>query len=233
MENNHLIVQIEHVTKNYGKEPNIIKALDDVTLHIEEGSFTAIVGASGSGKTTLLNILGGLDFPTAGNISIAGHDLSAMDKDQATIFRRRHIGIVYQKYNLINMLNVYENVVFPIEMDGNKPDKEYIDSILHTLGLEDKKERKVSTLSGGQQQRVAIARALAIKPSILLCDEPTGNLDSRTSLDVILLMKSCSARFHQTIIMITHNEEIAQMTDQIIHIEDGRLYHREWGNPCL
>lgn len=233
MENNHLIVQIEHVTKNYGKEPNIIKALDDVTLHIEEGSFTAIVGASGSGKTTLLNILGGLDFPTAGNISIAGHDLSAMDKDQATIFRRRHIGIVYQKYNLINMLNVYENVVFPIEMDGNKPDKEYIDSILHTLGLEDKKERKVSTLSGGQQQRVAIARALAVKPSILLCDEPTGNLDSRTSLDVILLMKSCSARFHQTIIMITHNEEIAQMTDQIIHIEDGRLYHREWGNPCL
>ena len=156
-----------------------------------------------------------------------------MNRDQATIYRRRNIGIVYQKYNLIQMLNVYENIVFPIEMDGKKPDYKYIDEILDTLGLKDKKNRKVNTLSGAQQQRVAIARALAIKPTILHCDEPTGNLDSRTSQDVIGLLKATSVKFHQTIIMITHNEEIAQMADRIIHIEDGKIINRKWGNPWL
>ena len=213
MDNTTAIIQVKHIKKYYGKEPTIVKALDDVSLDIEKGSFSAIVGASGSGKSTLLHLIGGLD--------------------QATIYRRRNIGIVYQKYNLIQMLNVYENIVFPIEMDGNKPDYKYIDEILDTLGLKDKKNRKVNTLSGGQQQRVAIARALAIKPTILLCDEPTGNLDSRTSQDVIGLLKATSVKFHQTIIMITHNEEIAQMADRIIHIEDGKIINRKWGNPWL
>ena len=233
MDNTTAIIQVKHIKKYYGKEPTNVKALDDVSLDIEKGSFSAIVGASGSGKSTLLHLIGGLDQPTSGTIFIAGKDLSKMNRHQATIYRRRNIGIVYQKYNLIQMLNVYENIVFPIEIDGNKPDYKYIDEILDTLGLKDKKNRKVNTLSGGQQQRVAIARALAIKPTILLCDEPTGNLDSRTSQDVIGLLKATSVKFHQTIIMITHNEEIAQMADRIIHIEDGKIINRKWGNPWL
>lgn len=233
MEETTAILQVKHIKKYYGTEPTIVKALDDISMEIEKGSFTAIVGASGSGKSTLLHLMGGLDQPTSGTVLIAGRDLSTMDKDQATIFRRRNIGIVYQKYNLIQMLNVYENIVFPIEMDGNVPDHTYITNILTTLGLKDMITRKVNTLSGGQQQRVAIARALAIKPTILLCDEPTGNLDSRTSQDVIGLLKATSMKFHQTIVMITHNEEIAQMADRIIHIEDGKIVNREWGNPCL
>lgn len=233
MEENTAIVQVKHIKKYYGTEPTIVKALDDVSIDIEKGSFTAIVGASGSGKSTLLHLMGGLDQPTSGIVLIAGRDLSKMDKDQATIFRRRNIGIVYQKYNLIQMLNVHENIVFPIEMDGNEPDHKYIIDILNTLGLKDMVTRRVNTLSGGQQQRVAIARALAVKPTILLCDEPTGNLDSRTSQDVIGLLKATSVKFHQTIVMITHNEEIAQMADRIIHIEDGKIVNREWGNPWL
>ena len=217
MDNTTAIIQVKHIKKYYGKEPTIVKALDDVSLDIEKGSFSAIVGASGSGKSTLLHLIGGLDQPTSGTIFIAGKDLSKMNRDQATIYRRRNIGIVYQKYNLIQMLNVYENIIFPIEMDGNKPYYKYIDEIMDTLGLKDKKNRKVNTLSGGQQQRVAIARALAIKPTILLCK----------------LLKETSVKINQTIIMITHNEEITQMADRIIHIEDGKIINRKWGNPWL
>ena len=212
-DNTTAIIQVKHIKKYYGKEPTIVKALDDVSLDIENGSFRAIVGASGSGKSTLLHLIGGLDQPTSGTIFIAGKDLSKMNRDQATIYRRRNIGIVYQKYKLIQMLNVYENIVFPIEMDGNKPDYKYSDEILDTLGLKDKKNRKVNTLSGGQQQRVAIARALAIKPTILLCDEPTGNLDSRTSQDVIGLLKATSVKFHQTIIMTVSYTHLLAASD--------------------
>lgn len=229
---NIAIVQVKDVKKYYGKEPNIVKALDGITLDIQKGTFTAIVGASGSGKSTLLHIIGGLDRPDSGSVLVAGRDLSLLSRDQATIYRRRNVGVVYQNYNLINMLNVYENIVFPLEIDGNVVDRDYIEEIAGLLGLSSMLTRKVNQLSGGQQQRVAIARALAVKPSILLCDEPTGNLDSRTSQDVIGLLKASSMKFDQTIIMITHNEEIAQMADRTIRIEDGRLVNREWGEPC-
>lgn len=228
-----VIVQIRDIKKYYGKEPLIVKALDGITLDIQKGTFTAIVGASGSGKSTLLHLIGGLDQPTSGTIRVAGRELSTLNRDQAAIYRRRNVGVVYQNYNLISMLNVYENIVFPVEIDGNTVDQEFIKEITKLLGLHDKLERNVNQLSGGQKQRVAIARALAIKPVLLLCDEPTGNLDSRTSQDVIGLLKASSMKLDQTIIMITHNEEIAQMADRIIRIEDGKIVTRKWGEPCL
>ena len=228
-----VIVQIRDIKKYYGKEPLIVKALDGITLDIQKGTFTAIVGASGSGKSTLLHLIGGLDQPTSGTIRVAGRELSTLNRDQAAIYRRRNVGGVYQNYNLISMLNVYENIVFPVEIDGNTVDQEFIEEITKLLGLHDKLERNVNQLSGGQKQRVAIARALAIKPVLLLCDEPTGNLDSRTSQDVIGLLKASSMKLDQTIIMITHNEEIAQMADRIIRIEDGKIVTRKWGEPCL
>ena len=228
-----VIVQIRDIKKYYGKEPLIVKALDGITLDIQKGTFTAIVGASGSGKSTLLHLIGGLDQPTSGTIRVAARELSTLNRDQAAIYRRRNVGVVYQNYNLISMLNVYENIVFPVEIDGNTVDQEFIEEITKLLGLHDKLERNVNQLSGGQKQRVAIARALAIKPVLLLCDEPTGNLDSRTSQDVIGLLKASSMKLDQTIIMITHNEEIAQMADRIIRIEDGKIVTRKWGEPCL
>lgn len=227
------IVQVKGLKKYYGKGSGQVKALDGIDLEIEEGSFTSIVGASGSGKSTLLHMMGGLDSPTEGSVLVAGRELSRLTREQAAIYRRRNIGVVFQHYNLISMLNVYENILFPVEIDGNEPDSDFIREITGSLGLTGLLDRKVSQLSGGQQQRVAIARALAIKPSILLCDEPTGNLDTRTSQDVVGLLKACSSRFHQTIIMITHNEEIAQLSDRILHLEDGKLVHRKWGEPCL
>ena len=228
-----VIVQIRDIKKYYGKEALIVKALDGITLDIQKGTFTAIVGASGSGKSTLLHLIGGLDQPTSGTIRVAGRELSTLNRDQAAIYRRRNVGVVYQNYNLISMLNVYENIVFPVEIDGNTVDQEFIKEITKLLGLHDKLERNVNQLSGGQKQRVAIARALAIKPVLLLCDEPTGNLDSRTSQDVIGLLKASSMKLDQTIIMITHNEEIAQMADRTIRIEDGKIVTRKWGEPCL
>ena len=231
--NKGTIIEIKDLCKSYGKDFSLVKALDHISLTIEEGTFTAIVGASGSGKSTLLHMMGGLDTPDSGQVLVAGRELSKLSPEQASIYRRRNIGIVFQNYNLIPILNVYENIIFPIEIDGNQPDKEFIQEITCWLGIQDKLERNVTQLSGGQQQRVAIARALAVKPSILLCDEPTGNLDSRTSLEVVGLLKSSSMRFHQTIVMITHNDEIAQMADRIIHIEDGHIVGRKWGEPCL
>ncbi len=227
------IVQVRNLKKYYGSGSNLVKALDGIDLDITEGSFTSIVGSSGSGKSTLLHIMGGLDTPTEGTVFVSGRNLFEMTREQITIYRRRNIGVVFQHYNLISMLNVYENIVFPLEIDGNEPDRDFIDEIITALRIRPYLNRSVTQLSGGQQQRVAIARALAVKPSILLCDEPTGNLDTRTSQDVVGLLKSCSMRFHQTIIMITHNEEIAQLSDYIIHIEDGKLIHRKWGEPCL
>ena len=221
--NKGTIIEIKDLCKSYGKDFSLVKALDHISLTIEEGTFTAIVGASGSGKSTLLHMMGGLDTPDSGQVLVAGRELSKLSPEQASIYRRRNIGIVFQNYNLLAMLNLYENIIFPIE----------IDEITCWLGIQDKLERNVTQLSGGQQQRVAIARALAVKPSILLCDEPTGNLDSRTSLEVVGLLKSSSMRFHQTIVMITHNDEIAQMADRIIHIEDGHIVERKWGEPCL
>ena len=190
---------------------------------MEEGEFVAIVGTSGSGKSTLLNMLGGLDRPTSGSVVVRGKELMQMKDEQLTIFRRRNVGFVFQNYNLLPILNVYENIVYPIEIDGSKVDKGFVRQIIHNLGLERKLKNMPNNLSGGQQQRVAIARALATKPAIILADEPTGNLDSKTSMDVILLMQSISREFNQTILMITHNEEIAQMADRIIRIEDGKV----------
>ena len=218
-----VIVQIRDIKKYYGKEPLIVKALDGITLDIQKGTFTAIVGASGSGKSTLLHLIGGLDQPTSGTIRVAGRELSTLNRDQAAIYRRRNVGVVYQNYNLISMLNVYENIVMPIQLDGKKPDKKFIKEIVSLLGLEKKLYNMPNTLSGGQQQRVAIARALASKPAIILADEPTGNLDSKTSDEVIELLKVTSQKFHQTIVMITHNPEIAAQADRTIHIEDGRI----------
>lgn len=197
--------------------------MDGVSISVEEGEFVAIVGTSGSGKSTLLNMLGGLDRPTSGSVVVRGKELMQMKDEQLTIFRRRNVGFVFQNYNLLPILNVYENIVYPIEIDGSKVDKEFVRQIIHNLGLERKLKNMPNNLSGGQQQRVAIARALATKPAIILADEPTGNLDSKTSMDVILLMQSISREFNQTILMITHNEEIAQMADRIIRIEDGKV----------
>ena len=217
------ILQTTDLKKYYGTEPNITKALDGVTLSIEEGEFVAIVGTSGSGKSTLLNMMGGLDTPTSGSIQVKGKELSEFKDEQLTIFRRRNIGFIFQNYNLVPVLNVYENIVLPVELDGNKVDKKFMKEVVQMLGLEDKLNNMPNNLSGGQQQRVAIARALVSKPAIVLADEPTGNLDSRTSSDVLGLLKVTSQKFHQTIVMITHNNEIAQLADRIIRIEDGKI----------
>lgn len=212
-----------NLVKIYGQEPNIVKALDYVNIEINEGEFVAIIGTSGSGKSTLLNMLGGLDRLTEGNVIINNKKLSEMNDEEVTIFRRRNIGFIFQNYNLVPILNVYENIVLPIELDGVKIDTEYVDSIINTLGLSNKLTNMPNNLSGGQQQRVAIARALATKPAIILADEPTGNLDSKTGMDVIGLLKMTSQKFNQTMVMITHNEEISQLADRVIRIEDGKV----------
>lgn len=217
------ILETKNLKKIYGSGENEVHALDGVSISVEESEFVAIVGTSGSGKSTLLNMLGGLDRPTSGSVVVRGKELMQMKDEQLTIFRRRNVGFVFQNYNLLPILNVYENIVYPIEIDGSKVDKEFVKQIIHNLGLERKLKNMPNNLSGGQQQRVAIARALATKPAIILADEPTGNLDSKTSMDVILLMQSISREFNQTILMITHNEEIAQMADRIIRIEDGKV----------
>ncbi|MCI8646771.1 MAG: ABC transporter ATP-binding protein [Firmicutes bacterium] len=218
------ILKTENLKKYYGtSEENLVKALDGVNLQVEEGEFAAIVGTSGSGKSTLLHMMGGLDRATEGKVFIGGKDIFSMKDEALTIFRRRHIGFVFQNYNLVPILNVYENVVLPMELDGNHADRDWVSHILNILGLADKKQKMPNQLSGGQQQRVAIARALATKPAIILADEPTGNLDSATSQDVIGLLKTTSSEFNQTMVMITHNEEIAQTADRIIRIEDGRI----------
>lgn len=219
----NIILQAKDLKKYYGKGETEVHALDGVNLEIEAGKFIAIIGTSGSGKSTLLNMLGGLDNPTSGTVTIGNTELSKLKDEQLTVFRRRRIGFIFQNYNLIPTLNVWENIVFPIAMDGQKPDKKFIKEIVQLLGLEQKIHSLPNNLSGGQQQRVAIARALASKPDIILADEPTGNLDSKTSDNVIALLHMTSQKFHQTIIMITHNPEIAQMTDQTIRIEDGRI----------
>lgn len=218
-----VILETKNLEKTYGSGDTLVKALDRVNLQVESGEFVAIVGTSGSGKSTLLHMLGGLDRPTAGEVFVDGKSIFSLGDEELTIFRRRKIGFVFQQYNLIPTMNVYENIVLPLGLDGNRPDEAYIDKIVRTLGLENKLQNLSNHLSGGQQQRVAIARALAGKPSIILADEPTGNLDSRTSQDVLGLLKVTSEQFKQTIVMITHDEEIAQMADRIVRIEDGRI----------
>ena len=220
------ILETKDLRKVYGSGDTEVRALDGVDLTVEKGEFVAVVGTSGSGKSTLLHMLGGLDRPTGGTDPVDGKELSAMRDEELTIFRRRKIGFVFQNYNLVPVLNVYENIVLPIQLDGNAPDKAYVERIIETLGLEAKLQNLPNNLSGGQQQRVAIARALAAKPAIILADEPTGNLDSATSLDVMGLLKVTAQKFSQTIVMITHNEELAQMADRIIRIEDGRIVVR-------
>lgn len=217
------ILRTEDLRKHYGKGETCVKALDGVNFSVEKGEFVSIVGTSGSGKSTLLNMLGGLDRPTAGSVTVDGKNIFSLKEEALTIFRRRKIGFVFQSYNLVPVLNVYENIVLPIELDGKKVDKQFVRSVVEALGLEKKIYALPSQLSGGQQQRVAIARALAAKPAILLADEPTGNLDSVTSTDVLGLLKISGERFGQTMVMITHNEEIAQMADRIVRIEDGRI----------
>ena len=217
------ILQTVGLKKYYGKGETLVKALDGIDLEIERGKFTAIIGTSGSGKSTLLNMLGGLDTPSEGSIKVGGTELARLNSEQATIFRRKQIGFIFQNYNLIPVLSVWENIIFPITLDGRKPDEKFIMQVVRLLGLEKKLDSLPNNLSGGQQQRVAIARALANKPSIILADEPTGNLDTRTSDDVIGLLKMTGREFSQTIVMITHNPEIAQMADRIVRIEDGRM----------
>lgn len=222
------ILRAVNVTKYYGTQPILVKALDGVTLSVEQGSFTAIVGTSGSGKSTLLHMLGGLDTPTGGSVVVDGQELSGMGRNELAIFRRRKIGFIFQNYNLIPNLSIYDNIVLPVELDGRRADKLFTDSVIRTLGLEDKLNRRPGGLSGGQQQRAAIARALAAKPAIILADEPTGNLDSHTSQEVIGLLQNTSRQFHQTIVMITHDEEIAQIADRSIRIEDGKIAESRW-----
>ncbi len=217
------ILQTKDLKKYYGNGDTMVKALDGVSLRVEQGSFVSVVGTSGSGKSTLLHMLGGLDRPTSGTVTVDGRDISRLKDEELTIFRRRKIGFVFQSYNLVPVLNVYENIILPVELDGNTPDQQYTEEIIDMLGLAEKRSSLPSQLSGGQQQRVAIARALAAKPAILLADEPTGNLDSATSQDVLSLLKVTSDRFRQTVVMITHNEEIAQLADRIIRIEDGQI----------
>lgn len=220
------ILETRDLKKIYGAGENAVHALAGVSLRVEKGEFVAVVGSSGSGKSTLLHMLGGLDRPTSGSVTVDGKDLFSLRDEQLTIFRRRKIGFVFQSYNLVPVLSVYENIVLPIQLDGGKPDTAFIDSIVETLGLGSKLQTLPSKLSGGQQQRVAIARALATKPAILLADEPTGNLDSKTSQDVLGLLKVTGQKFAQTIMMITHNEELAQMADRIVRIEDGLIVTR-------
>lgn len=217
------ILESKDLCKTYGSGENEVKALDHVSINIEDGEFISIVGTSGSGKSTLLNMLGGLDRPDSGIVNISGKQIFSMSDEELTIFRRRNIGFIFQNYNLVPVLNVYENIVLPIELDGSEADKDYVNTVINTLGIGNKLSSMPNMLSGGQQQRVAIARALAYKPAIILADEPTGNLDSHTSMDVISLLKVTSCEFNQTIVMITHNEEIAVMADRIIRIEDGKV----------
>ncbi len=217
------ILQTTDLKKIYGSGENEVRALDGVNLEVEKGEFVAIVGTSGSGKSTLLHMLGGLDHPTSGKVTVDGKDIFSLKDEALTIFRRRKIGFVFQAYNLVPVLNVYENIVLPIELDGEKINKGFVEEIVEMLGLDERLDALPSQLSGGQQQRVAIARALASAPAIILADEPTGNLDSKTSQDVLSLLKVSSQKFSQTIVMITHNEEIAQLADRIIHIEDGHI----------
>ena len=220
------ILEASNLTKIYGSGENEVHALDGINFSVEKGEFVAIVGTSGSGKSTLLHMLGGLDRPTGGSVEVDAKEIFSLKDEELTIFRRRKIGFVFQNYNLVPVLNVYENIVLPVQLDGKTPDASYIDSIIETLGLERKLENLPNNLSGGQQQRVAIARALASKPAIILADEPTGNLDSKTSQDVLGLLKVTSQKYGQTIVMITHNEEIAQLADRIIRIEDGKIVER-------
>ena len=220
------ILQTQNLKKVYGTGPNAVHALDGISLSVEKGEFVAVVGTSGSGKSTLLHMLGGLDRPTSGKVFVDGKDIFSLNEEALTIFRRRKIGFVFQSYNLVPVLNVYENIVLPMELDGKKIDQNFVQNILETLGLSDRQDALPSQLSGGQQQRVAIARALASSPAIILADEPTGNLDSKTSQDVLSLLKVTSQKFSQTMVMITHNEEIAQMADRIIRIEDCKIVTR-------
>ena len=217
------ILKTTDLKKYYGEGETAVHALDGVNLSVERGEFVAVVGTSGSGKSTLLHMLGGLDRPTGGSVFVDDKDIFSLKDEELTIFRRRKIGFVFQNYNLVPVLNVYEDIVLPIQLDGNEPDEAYVEKIIQSLGLESKLQNLPNNLSGGQQQRVAIARALASKPAIVLADEPTGNLDSRTSQDVMGLIKVIGEKFRQTIVMITHNEELAQMSDRIVHIEDGKI----------
>ncbi|EQF24762.1 ABC transporter family protein [Clostridioides difficile CD160] len=224
------ILVTNNLVKHYGKDETTVKALNGVSIEIERATFTAIVGTSGSGKSTLLNIIGGLDNPTSGDVIIKGKNISKIGKKDLTIFRRRNIGFIFQNYSLIPVLNTYDNIALPVTLDkGNHVDHEYIEMLMNTLGIWDKRLKFPSELSGGQQQRVAIARALANKPALILADEPTGNLDSKTTMEVVCLLKESSAKFHQTIIMVTHNENIAQVCDSIIHIEDGIVVNNGGG----
>ena len=217
------VLQTVDLKKYYGEEPNIIRALDGVNFSVDDGEFVAVVGTSGSGKSTLLHMMGGLDTPTSGSVFVRDKDLSKMNDEQLTIFRRRNIGFIFQNYNLVPILNVYENIVLPVELDGDTVDQRFMDNIVNMLGLDDKLNNMPNQLSGGQQQRVAIARALISKPAIVLADEPTGNLDSKTSAEVLVLLKRTSEEFHQTIVMITHNNDIARLADRIVRIEDGKI----------
>ena len=217
------VLQTVDLKKYYGEEPNITRALDGVNFSVDEGEFVAVVGTSGSGKSTLLHMMGGLDTPTSGSVFVRDKDLSKMSDEQLTIFRRRNIGFIFQNYNLVPILNVYENIVLPIELDGDTADQRFMDNVVNMLGLDDKLKNMPNHLSGGQQQRVAIARALITKPAIILADEPTGNLDSKTSADVLGLIKRTSTEFHQTVVMITHNNDIARLADRIVRIEDGKI----------
>lgn len=217
------VLQVIDLKKYYRQGENVAKALDGVNLEIEAGEFVAVVGTSGSGKSTLLHMMGGLDNPTSGKVIINGEDISKKNEEQLTVFRRRHIGFVFQSYNLVPVLNVYDNIVLPLRLDGKKADKKLLNNVVDILGIKEKLDSLPGNLSGGQQQRVSIARALMTKPEIILADEPTGNLDSRTSEDVLSLLKATSMKFHQTVVMITHNDAIAQLADRIIRIEDGKI----------
>lgn len=217
------ILQTIDLKKYYGAEPNITRALDGVNFTVDEGEFVAVVGTSGSGKSTLLHMMGGLDTPTSGTVIVGGEELAKKNDEQLTIFRRRNIGFIFQNYNLVPILNVYENIVLPVELDGDTVDEKFMSDIVNMLGLDDKLKNMPNQLSGGQQQRVAIARALITKPAIILADEPTGNLDSKTSAEVLGLIKRTSAEFHQTVVMITHNNDIARLADRIVRIEDGKI----------
>ena len=223
------VLQTIDLKKYYGTKLNITRALDGVNFDLEDGEFVAVVGTSGSGKSTLLHMMGGLDTPTSGNVIVRDKELSKMNDEQLTIFRRRNIGFIFQNYNLVPILNVYENIVLPVELDGDTVDQTFLDETVHLLGLEDKLKNMPNNLSGGQQQRVAIARALITKPAIVLADEPTGNLDSKTSVEVLGLIKRTSAEFGQTVVMITHNNDIARLADRIVRIEDGRIVEQGGG----
>lgn len=223
------IVRTENLTKSYGKGETLVRALYHVNISVQDGEFAAIVGSSGSGKTTLLNMLGGLDYPTEGSIIIRNQVIEKLKPDERTVFRRRNIGFIFQNYNLMPVLNVYENIVLPLKLDGLNEDSAFLNEIIGVLKLEDKLDRMPETLSGGQQQRVAIARALASKPAVILADEPTGNLDSRSGMEVAGLLKTSARKFHQTVLVVTHNEEIAQMAERMIRIENGEVQEVQLG----